>query len=1130
MVEGLLNKGVALKRLLNAIGSGLRRSFGKAWGWLRWCVLALMFLIAVLWIACVWADHWLRGPGGLKFVKEMLHEQTGAEVQLAKIEANIPNHIALRGLALRMPVSAGVYEEKPSVTVRELGYHIRFGRILFGTLEVRSILIEGLEVFAERKDGVLWISGMLKYLEDKAKQKDLEHPPEKKVEEPAEPMTLDRARSLMSKVFVPLRVAIDDVGLKDARFHFRDIQKNRTVTDVHAGPLHALVGVRAWATHNSLWVDIGGEGQEYLLDLNFKHPPVKPFAKEVAAHIRLDVENLMTLRLQTMIRGTPVPLDTNISVALSEQWDRLDITALDLNAGDVLLQRGQGHITLKDQEFRKFSVHFIDELVVQLSEINPFIPASLGVDVGGLIQLKKLAVDGDLDLSSTEHLEHLKVPRVDLELELKGLRAKTKMAQLKDLNAKIDLGLAPSSPQDGGVDVTHQMTLKIDQIAAQTSSPAGVTKALIENLNLKTGIQIGHVTSVEDMAIDRLDIGLDVETLAATPPGKPTIKVPLHVTVEGAGQIAKESGHATISAEVGSLLTSEVNVTCSVKCNQTTADVRASIAKLEDIFELVRPLLSQSAPLLELKNGRLDAEIHANIAVPTEPRGDWAKRFKAAKPVVDSKIALKNLGVSMPAEKLVVEGFDFALATKGDLNNQKISTSFAIDSVATPKLPEPLRKTKFDMEASAEKDGEIAINKMILEIPGVGTSIQLNAKTELDAAYLPQNLLVDMKLDVDPRAVKSVPKAILLVGESHVNVLVNAPDLSQVQVRGKLAFEDFGVVVKKTNEAGVEEPLVTVQNLRGELPFQQRVNVKAILDAKKAATVALASPSPSPAAEVVDAFDKKLDKYLEKYSNPVGTSGSRMTSEYYGEVRPLYRGRTPLTIELIQFRDLKFDHIEIDAELKQNQVSLNQMVIGILGGKVQTSVQAAFDTKLRDVNLSAQWTRLDTRKLADSFPKLQEKMRGFSLLASSPYIDGTLRLKYDAISGDMAGGMEITSIGKEQLKMVLLYLDPDDKNPTLVSIRKALNIGEVRQVSVPIRNGQIGIDVDVRLLSAPIPTPKLQRFPLAQLVRNFTGGNTATKVDKPLEAVPKDRVNDSLQDKSPEPAKTKALGKEVKKS
>jgi hypothetical protein len=45
---------------------------------------------------------------------------------------------------------------------------------------------------------------------------------------------------------------------------------------------------------------------------------------------------------------------------------------------------------------------------------------------------------------------------------------------------------------------------------------------------------------------------------------------------------------------------------------------------------------------------------------------------------------------------------------------------------------------------------------------------------------------------------------------------------------------------------------------------------------------------------------------------------------------------------------------------------------------------------------------------------------------------------------------------------------------------------------VPIRNGEIGLEVNLRLLAAPIPTPKLQGFPIAKLINNFReqGENT----------------------------------------
>lgn len=1119
----------SLKRLVRKLYSIVRKIFGRAANWLRWLVLALVILFAVLWVACFAADRWLAGENGMNLITAMIRNETGAEVHLGKIDARLPNHVALHDLALRLPIKPGTYEDKPSIKVREIQYHLHLGKLFFGQFEIESITIDGLEISGERRDQKLWIDGMLAYMAEKSKERVEEKKPTS--EEPAEPMTLDRLRGLMAKVIIPFRIVIGEIGLKNATIRFKDIQKNRLVTDFHMGPFHALFGGNMWLGKSNFWVDIAGDEKDYTMAARLKQAKLPAFENNVRAHIRLEVDNLAALRLQTSIQGTPVPLESNVSLALVDNYEELQILALDVKAGEIISQRAQGKIRFIDQALKKFQIHFMDELAVDLAKVNTFIPAALDVKVGGVVDLKKLSVDGVLDLNSFEDLAHLKVPDVDLDLQLKDISADVKKASLGHLGGQVALLVKAHAPSDGGIDITNHVDLKIASINVANPSPQGVLKALVANLALKTNAKIGHATAMDEMAIEELQIALTAEKIQATLPGKPSISVPLNVMITGSGQIAKESGKAEIKADLGPLLTTQINAECSTKCNKTTVDLKTVIAKLEDVFELVRPLLPQTAPLPEIKKGRIDVAVHADVLLPPEPQKDWAKRFKAARPVVNSKVTLKQLGVSLPSQKLVVDGIDFGLETKGDLTKQNIATNLSVESVSTPKIPEPLRKTTFELLASAEKDGVIAIDKMVFAAPSVGAVVKLSAKTELDAEKMPENLEMNMSIDVDPHALKAVPKAIALDGRSLVKIAVAAPDLSQVQIRGNVGFEHFGAEVKKLGENGEpDEILVKVINLQGQFPFQQLVNVKQIMDDSKKKAAALAAPSPTPAAELVDKLDKKLDQYLEKYSTPAGASGSRMTSEYYGEMRPLYSGRKPITIESIQVKNLTFDHVEIDAELKQNQFSLNQMVIGMLGGKVQTGLQAQFDTKLRDVNISTQWTRLDTRKLADSFPKLQEKMRGFSILPSSPYVDGTLRLKYDAVSGDIAGGMEITSIGKEQLKMILLYLDPEDKNPTLVSIRKALNIGEVRQVSVPIRNGQIGVDVDVRVLSAPIPTPKLQRFPLAQLVRNFTGANAA-KTEKPSDAEvspPPSKMIDGV-DKAPEKDKTKSNEKPKEK-
>jgi hypothetical protein len=69
-------------------------------------------------------------------------------------------------------------------------------------------------------------------------------------------------------------------------------------------------------------------------------------------------------------------------------------------------------------------------------------------------------------------------------------------------------------------------------------------------------------------------------------------------------------------------------------------------------------------------------------------------------------------------------------------------------------------------------------------------------------------------------------------------------------------------------------------------------------------------------------------------------------------------------------------------------------------------------------------------------------------------------------------------------------------------------------VSVPIKNGEIGIDVDVRVLSAPIPTPKLTKFPISQLIDNVKDQLLAPKPD---EKAPDAKAPAAVPDVTPQP-------------
>jgi hypothetical protein len=182
--------------------------------------------------------------------------------------------------------------------------------------------------------------------------------------------------------------------------------------------------------------------------------------------------------------------------------------------------------------------------------------------------------------------------------------------------------------------------------------------------------------------------------------------------------------------------------------------------------------------------------------------------------------------------------------------------------------------------------------------------------------------------------------------------------------------------------------------------------------------------------------------------------------------------------------NLSIENIEVDLELTQNQLAINNAVASFLGGKLHADFKLAFDERPTSIKTSFHATRINTEKLVKTVPGLRKKSKNI-LSSSNPLIDAAAHLNYDLRTGDMQGGLSITSIGKDQLRMILYYIDPGDRDATISAIKTALNFGDVKLVSVPIKNGEIGLDVNLRLLSAPIPTPKLQGFPIAKLINNF---------------------------------------------
>ncbi len=437
-------------------------------------------------------------------------------------------------------------------------------------------------------------------------------------------------------------------------------------------------------------------------------------------------------------------------------------------------------------------------------------------------------------------------------------------------------------------------------------------------------------------------------------------------------------------------------------------------------------------------------------------------------------------------------------------------------------LPRPITNFSFDTKIHQFGLSDIKIQDLNIKVPDFGAALSMTADTKVDQEFLPTNMKLNLKSTVTHAGDEGLAEGMSTRGKASFELSMNSKNMRNMAVNGAAKFDHFSVSIP-AKEPGKSAAFI-VEDVDGEIPFRQDLllpDLKEIkkraaekkLEVKKAVVTATDKGAKvDKAANVVPEIavtdedsgrqrpkintedtlvTKAMDQFLKKNDTSMPKDANMMAMVDYSAIKPFYPDRRPISIKRIDVANLEVTNMELDMELRQSLFTLNQFLMDFLGGKIEGDFKVAFDTTEADPTkipkklwTSVHMTRLDTRKLIERFPNLRGKAASWDIFAS-PYIDATIHILFDISSSDISGDVEISSIGKEQLKMMLFYVDPYEQNPTIRDIRGALNIGEVRRVSIPLRNGEVGMDVDVRVLAAPIPTPKLQRFPIRQILQNF---------------------------------------------
>jgi hypothetical protein len=1113
---------------------------------LRWAVIVLATVFLFFSVGSMILNHWLNKGLSNDIVTSLINQFTGSLSTVENVTFNLPRGGTITGLKIRLPLVGGGNETNPSISIGQVRFKISLLSVLYGTAKLKEAVIDGLEIHAERRDGVLWTQGLNDFLarNTKAHPDETVHPPGDTVN--AEEFSSETLDSIISKIYLPFRIKIQEIGVKKLTVTFDDYVGGKRLRSSRIGPVNALFGMTAFLRSSFFWIRIEGSGDGKKLGFDFqtyetpkKGAPPKEnidIKKVFGLSSEITFKDYHTLKVNTSTQGLPEDLLLSAELIANNEYSQINLVRFKTGLGKILQGSLNSRVTFMEKSFTNIETDTSGTGSLNLNHLSQYLKP-FQIETAGTAELKKLEIKGSFAADSLKELKSAVLPNVNLNFEIKDVNIVHPLSRVTGINVNFDTQLSQKNPGTAGdgINLAHASSLKIASVllpfkGQKDKKTAAKPAIVLDQIDVTTKAVVKNISDLNRLQIESLAVNAEIPQIQVTAPNGKIIKTSLKSTVDVTASDFLSKFMVIAKLDVDANLQANLRLHCLKECQIIELSTSTEIPRIDRLIAIISPALGHNiASLPDIRRGSLSTTVTVTAKTPPGKIAEISQRAKKAAGSVLVKSNLKDLDVVDLKSKTSAQGVGFDVTVKGEIEKQQIDVTAGIDSIETPHLPKPLLANSFALSIYAQDLSKIVIKKIEATVPSLGVLLLSTASADINDQKQPQNIEVDLTASIKPQNITPGMAAIEASGEAQTEISIRSQDLKQIIVEGKSSLDKFFLKIPPPKESSTETPLVSVENMNGSFPFTQRINLDDFIK-KPTPTVANLDTSTNVvdnttqknSVEITKAADDttnpmpltledKIFSYLGKYKDSQALADNRMRAESYLDVRPSTLKTVPISIDRVSIKELSMTDFEIDADLGQNMFSLNQIVFGLLGGKVQGSLQLTFDTVLRKIRITGQATELDTRKLADSFPKLRDKINSISLLGSSPYIDGTIRLIYDAPSGDIGGGLEVTRIGKDQMNAILLFVDPEEANPTISTMRKALSIGEVRQVSVPIKNGQIGLDLDVRLLMAPIPTPKLQRFPLAQLVRNFTA-SAANKTTEKEEKTPQQQEKEPSSD------------------
>jgi hypothetical protein len=416
-----------------------------------------------------------------------------------------------------------------------------------------------------------------------------------------------------------------------------------------------------------------------------------------------------------------------------------------------------------------------------------------------------------------------------------------------------------------------------------------------------------------------------------------------------------------------------------------------------------------------------------------------------------AKVSVENVSVEMPQKDIKIEGLNHNLNANFENGNAKILGKISIAKLLKKDVfGDQTLNPEFQFNYLLQNWNQLSFLEQSFKIPAVGVQASATGKVEGFKQFLNKsieptldNLIKTIDASVKVNAglnASSVPpliKEIKTTGGLNFNFQLNQNAGKQIEVGGNLGFDRFNLFMA---------PNLEIQEVNGKVIFSKKL-----------------------------LLNKSDFTLIQRPSITAAQKG------YFSNLREFSPFKDIFTIQSLRFDKYRAKNIGVDLFYKDNQLRVEKFLLDVLSGGVAGNL------------FLKQTPQGPALKFFTEFAELSfEDLTGQKLNApkAQTEIDGSVGLGLKINNESETVGIEeieakiaITRIGEEALDRILLFLDPEESKPAIVSTRSKLKLATPHQLFLVLENGNLSVDIQLKdkILGNIIQAPGLKRISVSSL-------------------------------------------------